>query len=290
MLFDRSTSSPDLQSERQTVSAVPPRRSTSAYSLVDRTATALPQYPPASAAPTRHANEPSAPIVPSSLRHELPTSPRVPSQTVKPAVVKTWRKLAEQVKKVFGRRKKSKDKEPVEGLKIGSPTDFQHVQTWNDDRPLRIADGTFNPKPTTPGGDSGPPRRVRFADENQHVRVSRQYTSEAGPSRGPSRREALTAHPLGTLHEECLLTNKDDDDDKFHNGKQYDSSGYDADSDSSSESESSESEESRWQQYLALRKKEARVKDAGTQSEDFGAQSEHFGAQPEHYLYYQMRR
>jgi hypothetical protein len=87
-----------------------------------------------------------------------------------------------------------------------------------------------------------------------------------------------------------LLTNKDDDDDKFHNGKQYDSSGYDADSDSSSESESSESEESRWQQYLALRKKEARVKDAGTQSEDFGAQSEHFGAQPEHYLYYQMRR
>jgi hypothetical protein len=52
---------------------------------------------------------------------------------VKPAVVKTWHKLAEQVKKVFefGRhRKKSKDKEQAARptLQIGSPTNFEHLE------------------------------------------------------------------------------------------------------------------------------------------------------------------
>jgi hypothetical protein len=59
-----SESTPNLRSERQTVDSVdvaPPRTASSAYSLVDYTATALPPFPPPQAAPTRSVNELSAP-------------------------------------------------------------------------------------------------------------------------------------------------------------------------------------------------------------------------------------
>ena len=55
VLFNCSVSSPNLRSERQDVESIdvaPPRTASSAYSLVDPTATALPQFPPPHATPT----------------------------------------------------------------------------------------------------------------------------------------------------------------------------------------------------------------------------------------------
>jgi hypothetical protein len=53
--FGRSESSPNLRGEQQSIDSidvVPPRTASSAYSLVDHTATALPPFPPHLAAPT----------------------------------------------------------------------------------------------------------------------------------------------------------------------------------------------------------------------------------------------
>ena len=60
VLFNCSESSPNLRSERQDVESIdvaPPRTASSAYSLVDPTATALPQFPPPHATITRSVNE-----------------------------------------------------------------------------------------------------------------------------------------------------------------------------------------------------------------------------------------
>lgn len=237
-LLDRSASSPDLRSQRQAVgfsNAAPPRSANSAYSLVDRTATALPQYLPAHATPTHHLNEPSSRFASSNLREEVLDSPRVPSLTAKPAVTKTWRKLAEQVKKVFEfgrRRKKGKDKEEAARpkMQIGSPTNFEHRETGGL-RPLRTADGTINPNPTTPGADNGA-SRVRFADTVEYVGSSPPATSQGGPSRGA----ALTSHPRVMVFGERAGA-KTEDDDEDGDDEWSDGSHYDDDSDSSTNSD-----------------------------------------------------
>jgi hypothetical protein len=270
-----SESTPNLRSsERQTVDSVdvaPPRTASSANSLVDHTATALPPFPPHLAAPTRSVNEQSALTNPSNLRQELLISPHVPSQTGKPVVAKTWRKLAEQVKKVFefGRyRKKGKDKEHAarQTLQIGAPTNFEHRQTGSD-RPLMAADGPIDPRPTTSGDDSGA-SRVRFADTVEYVADRPQVTAESARSPGGP----LTSHPLVTVFEEAPpATPDDDDDDDDSDGKQLVIANYDDDSDSSSSS----SDESRWHRYLASKNAGAQVKDTATQFEDYDAQFEH---------------
>ena len=270
VLFNRSESSPNLRSERKDVDSIdvaPPRTASSAYSLVDPTATALPQFPPAQATPTRSVNELSAPTAQSSLRRELLTSPRVPSQNVKPAVVKTWRKLAEQVKKVFefgSRRKKGKDKEQAARppLQIGAPTNFEHRQTWGD-RPLITAERPIDPRPTT-SGENSEAVRVRFAETVEYVADKSKITSASGPSGG-----ALTSHPMVTLFEEEPSANPDDDDEDG-NSKQLAIIDYDG-----SSGESSDTNESGWQCYLTSKSTGAHFKDAATQCGGFDAQFEH---------------
>jgi hypothetical protein len=270
-LFGCSESSPNLRSEQQSIDSIdvaPPRTASSSYSLITGTATALPPFPPTQATPTRSINELSAPTAQSNLRHELLISPCVPSESVKPAVVKTWSKLAEQVKKVFyfGRhRKKSKDKEQAARptLQIGSPTNFEHRQTGSD-RPLMTAEGTIDPRPTTSGDDSGA-GRVRFADVVEYVADRPQVESESGRSPGGP----LTSHPLVTVFEEAPPATPDDGDDDSE-GKQLAISNYDDDSDSSSSSD-----ESRWHRCLASKNAAAQVKDAATQFKDYDAQLEH---------------
>lgn len=270
VLFNRSESSPDLRGERKHIDSIdvaPPRTASSMYSLVDPTATALPQFPPQQAAATRSVNEPSAPTAQSGLRRELLTSSRVPSQTVKPAVVKTWRKLAEQVKKVFefgSRRKKCKAKEEDARppLQIGAPTNFEHRETWGL-RPLITAEDLTNLRPTT-AGDGSEASRVRFSEKLEYVPDIPRITSASGPSGG-----ALNSHPMVTLFEEEPAANSDDDNDDS-NSKQHSIADYD-----DSSGDSSDTNESDWQCYLTSQRTGPDFKDASTQYEDFDAQSKH---------------